>query len=44
MDRKMARVFNGFMSESPKNCSASCSVGTSPVATSATAQAKGTTQ
>ena len=40
----MARVFSGFMSESPKNCSSSCSSGTSPVATSTTAQTKGTTQ
>ena len=44
MERKMARVFKGFMSESPKNCSSSCPSGTSPVATSTTAQTKGAIQ
>ena len=44
IERNMARVLSGFMSESPKNCSLSCPSGTSPVATSTTAHTNGTTQ
>ena len=44
IDRNIARVLSGFISESPKNCAETCERGTCDVATRTIAQTRGITQ